>query len=161
MPASWTSPRGRRWAPWTSWPARRGGAGTAGELDSEAGAIDASAGAALADAARRLREAGEDTTENLAALAQQGAAVVDALKRASAGLDFQREIGTAMDEAAHALSILSGYGAPDTAGLSEALGSLLARIAKTYTMARERETHRDVVEAMNLSVEEVAPAVLS
>ena len=136
-------------------------AGTAGELDGAAGAIDASAGVALADAARRLREAGEDTTENLAALARQGAAVVDALKRASAGLDFQREIGATLDEAADALGHLAGYAAPDTKGLSEALGSLLARIAKTYTMARERETHRDVVEAMNLSVEEVAPAVLS
>jgi hypothetical protein len=118
------------------------------------------AGAALSDAAARLHAAGDAVEADLVELARQGEGVVNSLRSAAARLDFQREIGAILDEAADSLSEQSGEGIPRTDDLRAPLGVLLAKIAKDYTMATEREVHRALTEGLDLDAEpvEIKPA---
>jgi len=106
-------------------------------------------GASLSDVARRLREAGDKVEADLASVAREGDAVVEGLRHASARMDFQREIGEIVDEVARALA----QGADDepsmTADIAAPLNDLLAKIAKRYTMAQEREVHRGMTEVLS------------
>ncbi len=114
--------------------------GQASGLSTEAGGEGAAT--ALADAAGRLRRAGDAVESDLAGLARQGEAVVGSLRQAAERLDLQREIGAVLDETAAALSMLAGEDVPAVDDLAEPLSALLEKIAKTYTMAQEREVHR-------------------
>jgi hypothetical protein len=127
-----------------------------GEPDDDAPA-PGGAGAALSDAAARLHAAGDAVEADLIELARQGEGVVNSLRSAAARLDFQREIGTILDEAAETLSDQAGEDIPWTDDLREPLGALLAKIAKDYTMATEREVHRTHTEGLDLVVEPVEP----
>ncbi len=113
------------------------------------------AGQALADAAARLRAAGQAVEADLGGLARQGETVVNALRHAAGRLDFQREIGATLDEAADALAAQAG--APRIDELAAPLSALLAVIAKTYTMASEREVHRAYVASLDLDAAPLAP----
>ncbi|MDB5448220.1 MAG: hypothetical protein JWQ97_3537, partial [Phenylobacterium sp.] len=95
------------------------------------------AGPALTVATDRLRTASTGVEANLSALAEQGETVVRALGEAATTLDFHSEIGAALEAAAAALD--QGQGAPGAD--SEALAAILQAIAKSYTMAQEREVH--------------------
>jgi len=115
--------------------------GDAGGEAVEGGEV-ADIGATLSDAAQRLRQAGDAVESDLAGLALQGEAVAGALRAAVGRLDFQGEIGAAIDAAAAAFA---GRGAEALApidDLAEPLGDLLERLAKRYTMAQERATHQ-------------------
>ena len=112
-----------------------------GEPDAEA-PEQGGAGAALSDAADRLHAAGDAVEADLVELARQGETVVNSLRGAVARLDFQREIGAILDEAAQTLSDQAGDETPWTDDLHAPLGDLLAHMAKDYTMATEREVHR-------------------
>lgn len=114
--------------------------GQASGLSTEAGGEGAAT--ALADAAGRLRRAGDAVESDLAGLARQGEAVVGSLRQAAERLDLQREIGAVLDETAGTLSMLAGEDVPAVDDLAEPLSALLEKIAKTYTMAQEREVHR-------------------
>ncbi len=115
------------------------------------------AGRALSDAAARLHSAGQAVEADLGGLAREGDAVVKALRHAAGRLDFQREIGVILDEAAAALAAQAGHaGLPRTDDLTAPLSTLLARIAKDYTMASEREVHRVYVERLDLDAEPLA-----
>jgi hypothetical protein len=120
-----------------------------GETDEDA-PVTGGAGAALSDAAARLHAAGDAVEADLVELARQGESVVNSLRSAAARLDFQREIGAILDEAADTLSEQAGEDTPWTEDLCEPLGVLLARIAKDYTMATEREVHRAHTEGLDL-----------
>jgi hypothetical protein len=98
-------------------------------------------GAALSDVNLRLRAAGDAVDAELVSLAQQGEAVVEALSQAAGRLDFRREIGTILDEAADDFAARAGEETPWVDDLAEPLGGLLAQAAKCYTMAQEREVH--------------------
>lgn len=115
--------------------------------------VDA-AGAALTAATARLRNANAEVEAELAALAEQGEAVVRALGEAAAQLDFHGEIGGALEAAAATLDA----GADDVAQEpdAEVLGQILQAIAKAYTMAQEREVHAALV--VGLTPEPVAAA---
>jgi hypothetical protein len=112
-----------------------------GEPDADA-PEQGGAGAALSDAADRLHAAGDAVEADLVELARQGEAVVNSLRGAVARLDFQREIGAILDEAAQTLFDQAGDEIPYTDDLHAPLGDLLAQMAKDYTMATEREVHR-------------------
>jgi hypothetical protein len=127
----------------------------AGPAQSDAG----DAGGALSEAASRLRSAGDTVATDLATLVSLGETVVDALRRAAARLDFQREIGGTLDEAAEALAQMAGPDLPRTDDLGGPLGELLLRIAKTYTMAQERDVHRALTEGLCQTAAEGAPEV--
>jgi hypothetical protein len=119
------------------------------------------AGAALSEAASHLRSTGDAMTADLATLAQLGESVVAGLHRATARLDFQREIGAVLDEAAEALAEMAGPDLPWTDDLTQPLGNLLAAIAKTYTMAQERDAHRIMTEGLTLDTAVAAPAAVA
>jgi hypothetical protein len=112
-------------------------AAAAGELVADH--AESAAGEALAVATERLRKANTTVEADLSALADQGAKVVRALQDAAARLDFKGEIGTVLETAAASLR------APSHPPLEEADGPAVAEIlqavAKSYTMAQEREVH--------------------
>jgi hypothetical protein len=99
----------------------------------------ATVGQALSDVAARLRAAGDDIDADLALVAREGDAVVDGLGRASAQMKFRDEIGETLYDAADALSLSVGDDQIDVTDIAEPLRALLARVAKRYTMAQERE----------------------
>jgi hypothetical protein len=115
---------------------------------------EAGAGQALSDAAARLHSAGEAVEADLGGLARQGDAVVASLRHAAGRMDFQREIGAILDEAAEALAEQAGT--PGIDDLRAPLGALMARFAKDYTMASEREVHRAYVAGLDLEAEPAA-----
>jgi hypothetical protein len=133
-------------------------AGALGGEPDDGAAAQVGAGAALSDAAARLHAAGETVEADLADLARQGEAVVKGLRAAAARLDFQREIGAILDEAAESLFEQAGDETPWTDDLREPLGALLAKIAKDYTMATEREIHRYHTDGLDLAAEPPAAA---
>lgn len=110
------------------------------------------AGAALSEACARLRGVGEAVEADLVELARQGEAVVDALRRAAARLDFQSEIGAIIKSGADALSELAGDEPPWIDDIRAPLAGLLQRIAKIYTMASERDVHRSCTDGWDLDV---------
>jgi len=138
--------------------ALQGLAGDAAGLDHGADGAQTGAGQVLSDAAARLKQAGAAVEADLVSLARQGEGVVEALRRAASRLDFQREIGAILDEAAAALEEMAGDETPWTDDLIEVLGPLLERIAKTYTMAQERETQRQATQHLDLNAVVEAPA---
>jgi len=116
-------------------------------------AQEGGAGEALTEASARLRQAAEGVAVDLRALADLGAAVVKDLKKASTGLDFQIEIGAALDAAAVALANRSGPETLDATGVESIFDDIAGRIAKSYTMAQERIVHQAFVAAVRPAAE--------
>ena len=104
------------------------------------GRIDA--GRALAESLASIRAGGERMRESLASLDGDAATVVAILRASTDKVDCEAEIGTALSEAAAGLAALvpSESELPDVA--IAPLSEMLGRIARTYTMAREREVHK-------------------
>jgi hypothetical protein len=128
-------------------------AGALGGAEDDDAQAPGGAGAALSDAAARLHKAGDAVEADLVELARQGEGVVNSLRSAAARLDFQREIGAILDEAVETLAEQAGDETPWTDDLRGPLGALLARIAKDYTMATEREVHRTHTAGLDLDAE--------
>ncbi|WP_374344126.1 hypothetical protein [Phenylobacterium sp.] len=126
-------------------------AGKMGGAVREDPANEIQAGDALSGAAERLRDVGQSVEADLQGLARQGEAVVEGLRRATSRLAFQREIAAVMDEAAQTLASQAGDEAPWTDDISTPLATLLDGIARTYTMAQERETHRRMTQGLDLA----------
>ena len=124
--------------------------------------VTAAAGAALSEACAKLSSIGAAVETDLVGLARQGEAVVESLRRAETGLDFEREIGAIIQSQAAALTDLAGEDAPWIDDIREPLTRLLAEIGKRYTMVSEREVQRRYVEPWNLEARpeaaEPAPA---
>jgi hypothetical protein len=108
----------------------------------------ASAGSALTAATGRMRKANTAVEADLAALAQQGEAVVRALGDAATRLDFHGEIGAALDAAAALLDQPPG---DPTAVDPALLAEILQTIAKSYTMKQEREVHAALTAGFDLA----------
>jgi hypothetical protein len=102
----------------------------------------------LTGAVSRIGKAGDGVEAALAAVARQGAEVVETLRAAAARFDFHGQIGSVLDEAAAELFEMSGEGAMATDDIAPALRPLMARLARQYTMAQEREVHRSVVDVL-------------
>jgi hypothetical protein len=79
------------------------------------------------------------------------------LQRAAGRFDFQRQIGSVLDEAAEALWAQAGDDEIATDDIAPTLRPMMDRLFKTYTMAQERDVHRAMVETLGESVPE-APA---
>ena len=103
--------------------------------------VGASAAAeALRGAVTRIRETGDEVEGDLAGAARQGGEVVDMLKQAAARFDFDRQVGGYLDEA---LNLLAEDASADAhvSDLAATLAPLMAKLARAYTMAQEREVH--------------------
>jgi hypothetical protein len=134
-------------------------AGRLAQADGDSGGgFSESVSLALSDVAQRLRTVGDQVEADLASLASDGAAVVEGLRRASASMDFRHEIGAVVDDAAQALAEGVGQAAAITADIEGPLGELLARIAKRYTMAQEREVHASLTAGLTLAAPAGEPA---
>jgi hypothetical protein len=133
-------------------------AGRAGE-DGRA----AAAATVLSGAVARIGKAGDGVDSALDAVARQGADVVDLLRRAAERSDLHGQIGSVLDDAANELLDMAGDDEIFTGDLAGSLHPLLARLAKQYTMAQEREVHRALTEglaqASATEVEIIAPPV--
>lgn len=129
----------------------------AGGLAGASGDRAQDASDALTQATAKLRGAGDAVAADLVSVAQLGETVVSALQRAAARLDFQREIGVILDETAESLENLAGEDHPWTEDLGEPLGELLAVIAKSYTMAQEREIHRELTQGLSFAAPQTGP----
>jgi hypothetical protein len=114
----------------------------------EAAGFSEQVSASLSGVARKLREAGDKVEADLASVASDGDAVVAVLRRASAGMKFQHEIGAIVDEATRTLEDGAGAPAPLAADITAPLNELLAKIAKRYTMAQERDVHRSLTDML-------------
>lgn len=96
----------------------------------------------LGEATARIRKAGDGAERDLAEVARQGAHVVDMLQRAAGRFDFQRQIGSVLDQAAHALTTKAGQAEIAIDDLGPVLRPWMDRLFKHYTMAQEREVHQ-------------------
>lgn len=108
----------------------------------------AAAATVLSGAVARIGKAGDGVDSALAAVARQGADVVDMLRRAAGRFDFHKQIGSVLDTAANELLDMAGDHEIATDDIAPALHPLLAKLAKQYTMAQEREVHRALTEGL-------------
>lgn len=107
---------------------------------------DAAPGAALEAALETMRRSHRQMQDNVHTLTTHGEALADDLGHGVARLDFTQDLGDALDKAARELGPASDATirlAADTA--SPAALALLARIRTSYTMARERRLHDNLV----------------
>lgn len=120
-----------------------------GGRDAAADAVHAEAdiGGLLQEAAARIGEAGDAADVDLAGFAAQGEAIVSGLAKAAARLNLRAEVGDVLERVAGELDALAG---PDLLAIDQeaagALETLMGRIGALYTMAREREIHREFAE---------------
>lgn len=134
------------------------------ELASQAGRMaedqaGGSAGAALTTATARVRSANAAVEADLAALARLGETVVRALGDTARQLDFHGEIGAVLDAGAsaltHAVRTLGDVPQVDETLLAQ----VLQTIAKSYTMAQEREIHAALTAGLQLQAPPQSAAV--
>ncbi|MDE1995903.1 MAG: chemotaxis protein, partial [Rhizobiaceae bacterium] len=81
----------------------------------------------------------------LETLSEHGREVANKIMLSISKLDFQRDLGEILANCADALSDMAGDDIADTSGLEEFIALLGARIFKVYTMAQERNVHRDII----------------
>ena len=108
----------------------------------------ATAATVLGSAVSRIGKAGDGVEAALVAAAQQGAGVVEMLNRAAGRFDFHNQIGSVLDKTAEELFDLAGDDEIATDDIAPALRPLMARLAKEYTMAQERDVHRALTEGL-------------
>lgn len=106
------------------------------------------AASVLSGAVARIGKAGDGVEKDLAAVARQGQDVVDMLQRAAGRFDFERQIGSALDQAADDLLDMAGESEIATDDLGGVLHPFMARLAKQYTMAQERDVHRTFTDCL-------------
>jgi len=119
----------------------------------------AAAATVLSGAVARIAKAGDGVEKDLTAVARQGADVVDMLRRAAARFDFHKQIGSVLDQAASDLMNMSGEDDIPTRDIAGALRPIMAKLAKQYTMAQERDVHRAMTEELGTDAPQAATAV--
>jgi len=108
------------------------------------GRKSAAIGGLLEAAAAPVRAAAQSVGSDLAALADQGGAMVRGLSEATSRLNFRRDVVEVLEAAAEALSIGEADAAASDA---QALQAFLSEIGALYTMARERKVQAAFVES--------------
>jgi hypothetical protein len=119
----------------------------------------AAAATVLSGAVARIGKAGDGVESDLADVARQGADVVDMLRRAAARFDFHKQIGSVLDQAASDLMDMSGEDDIPTGDIAPALRPIMAKLAKQYTMAQERDVHRAMTEELDEDAPQAAAPV--
>lgn len=98
----------------------------------------------LERALARIRAVGDGMDADLKVMAEDGRAGVDAMNASLARLDFHAELGAILRACAEDIAFDPQQDL-SVSGLEEALASIGPRIAKTYTMATERELHAHIL----------------
>ena len=99
----------------------------------------------LSAASARIRNAGDRTETDVAALANQGEALLGTLGQFSTRFDLPGGIGEMLDAVESALAVASSSIMPDSNGVEEPLRALLAELGAFYTMAQERVVQEQLV----------------
>lgn len=107
---------------------------------------EAPLGAALGAALDKIRATQRRMQQDLQALAMQGDELAGDIGHGVARLDFERELGDALDTSAARLAVLAGDETGAAAPVAPALNTpavagIMTQIRATYTMARERSLH--------------------
>ncbi|MBB4566438.1 hypothetical protein GGE60_000526 [Rhizobium leucaenae] len=108
----------------------------------------------LISAVDAIRTAANIMDGELETLSAHGREVANKIMLSIGKLDFQRDLGEILANCADTLEVMAGSYMADVSDLEETIAPLSARIFKTYTMAQERNVHRDII-AMDASA---APA---
>jgi hypothetical protein len=118
-------------------------AGSIRERGAQAGRIDA--GQALSESLANIRAGGRKMEESLSSLDGDASRVVAILRDTTDKVDCEAEIGVALSQAAAQLAVFArpDKAVPDAA--AETLSDILGQIARSYTMARERDVHKRFV----------------
>ena len=116
-----------------------------GNGDEPGGEIGTQAAArALGAASARIRDAGDRTETDIAALANQGEALLGTLGQFSTRFDLPGDIGEMLDAVACGLAVLGSPVMPDSDDAAEPLRALLDELGALYTMAQERAVHEQL-----------------
>lgn len=107
-------------------------------LHGENGAGNGDAGSTLTESLACIRIAGQKMEESLNGLEGDASDVIAILRETTETVDCEAEISTALTEAADHLDGMASF----ATDIPQAATPLLADIARTYTMARERDVHR-------------------
>jgi len=107
----------------------------------------AAASKALSIASERIRHVRDKTENDIVSIVAKGDMVMNMLEVSSSRLDFQTGIGEILDQVTTDLTELGKNASPEK-GSNEIMESMLARMAKFYSMAQEREIHRSYVAAL-------------
>ena len=129
----------------------------ADDQSNQAGGFAQGVGDSLGQVAEQLRLAGDKVDTNLAQVARDGDDVVKGLGRAHARMDFETEIGAILEAAADSLAQDAGADQGPLDDIAAPLTSLLAAIAKRYTMKQERDVHHQLTEGLGLDAATAEP----
>jgi hypothetical protein len=133
---------------------------TGGDQPKDAEESDgAAADRALEAAAASIRQARDHTEKDIEAIATKGDAVMTTLSLSSERLSFKSEIGGLLDEIAGALAGLCEGALHRQDELPAMLEASLAILSESYTMAQERDIHREFMNNLGLAqAPQVVPA---
>jgi hypothetical protein len=129
----------------------------AGRVASSQEASDHCLDERLISAVDTIRAAANIMDGELETLSAHGREVANKIMLSIGKLDFQRDLGETLANCADTLDDMAGSDIADVSDLEEIIASLSARIFKIYTMAQERNVHRDII-AMDDSAAPAAAA---
>ena len=112
---------------------------------------------ALSVAADRIRAARDRTESDIAAIATGGDAVLHTLEVSSQKLSFRQTIGGVLDLTADEMSSSSAQAFHRGDSVPELLLRIMEKLASRYTMAQERDVHRNFVAGLG-TIDSVPPA---
>jgi hypothetical protein len=110
----------------------------------------AEAATALNIASQRIADAQLRTETDIPALVAKGDSVLKTLEISAAKLGFQTEIGAILDQARVEMAAFGEGVCACSDDIAEPLGELLAGIARQYSMAQEREIHRNMLKSWGI-----------
>lgn len=113
---------------------------------------------ALEVASGRIFTAREKTEVDIAAIVAKGDMVLNMLEISSGRIDFHTGVGDILDVVTGDLTKLGEQAAPCVDDDTELLETVLARMAKFYSMSQEREIHRTFVAALGAGSVEPDPS---
>ncbi len=111
-------------------------------------------GESLTSAVGNIRSAANVMENELKILAENGREVATKISLLIGKLDFQRDLGDVLARCADLLEAVAGSEIADISDLTDVIAPLDRQIFKHYTMAQERNIHRDIIPAR----EESTPA---
>ena len=106
---------------------------------------------ALSVAADRIRAARDRTESDIAAIASGGDAVLHTLEVSSQKLSFRKTIGGVLDLTADEMTSSAAEAFHRGDAVPELLVRMMEKLASRYTMAQEREIHRNFISDLGMN----------
>ena len=129
---------------------------SAGRVAPAAGTKNGGLAESLTSAVSTIRSAANLMEDELQVLAEHGREVATRINLLIGKLDFQHDLGDVLARCADVLDGVAGAEVADISDLTETIAPLDRKIFKLYTMVQERNTHREIIPAIEGSA--AAPA---